>query len=257
MKRTIEINQKKSMTDDFDAESPEDDQRIVNASMINVNMHTIHQFVVFVNPRVEEVIYVPSSFKHVYDYDFGRMNDIGKTVLLNSLQVYLSDQLNPDVFKHKFNEMKLMNDIYDVDLILEMIIEHGVVRKALKGIVSITNDEFDTVITSSKLAEFCEKNVKKYNLYNISDEEIDYSKASCIRIYLFDVVYEINNCTDSERDLKSLNQIIKEYYIRSLKSSPQLRIECVIDGEVYVQNLNTYFKIKGLMNKLKYQSTHI
>lgn len=250
-------------------------------SNIPINMDTINKYVVFINPQNEDIIYLPKIFTHVFNYDCGELIDVNsiRKLTLNSLQVYLSKKLNPNIFKQEFNKIKYWKDIDDIDLILEMIIENGIVRKSLKYIEteSIIKDyEPDLIVHVDKTLDRSFTSVIKYETL-IVDNLLTLHSANNVKIQLYNIVFEIKIV--NSKTLKDLYLTLYEYYIHilSLKDLQKLpflstlnhnehinniklensRIEWNIDNTLYVKIIPSLFNIKDILVEIEHEISMI
>ena len=260
-----------------------------------INLNTINQYVVFINPRTENIYYLPKIFKHTFNYDYGKLIDLdnyesGKinlTLSDKSLQVYLSLRINPNIFKYEFNKIDYLQDINDIDLILEIIIENGIIRKSLRciNIESIMKQyEPNLIVHADKSIDKNFSNVHRYKIIDIYDLSTLHLSNN-IKIQLSNDVFEIDNV-----NIKTLNElyiVLHKYYVDIIngKNSEFLKlngidtelinllnidyyihddikllnskIEWSINNTIYIKNIESLFDIKELLNDIENVINHL
>lgn len=241
-----------------------------------INMKTINRYVVFINPRDEDIIYLPKTFKHVFNYDFGKLVDFTNETLLPKklsdkyLEVYLSTRINPNVFKREFNKIDYLVDIDDIDLILEIIIENGIIRKSLLSNFNVNFNELkidlwepDSIIHINKIYINNDNdnetlsNVNKYRVI-IANDLRTLQSANKIKIQIYDIIFEIN--TVNVKTLNELYLTLYKYYIKLCKPDNfnytdnnlvNSKIEWIIDNTIYTKIIMSLFDLKQLLTDIE------
>ena len=243
-----------------------------------INMKTINRYVVFINPRDEDIIYLPKTFKYVFNYDFGKLVDSTNETLLPKklsnkyLEVYLSTRINPNVFKREFNKIDYLVDIDDIDLILEIIIENGIIRKSLLSNFNVNFNELkidlwepDSIIHTNKIYINNDNdndnetlsNVNKYRVIIVNDL-CTLQSANKIKIQIYDIIFEIN--TVNVKTLNELYLTLYKYYIKLCKPDNfnytdnnlvNSKIEWIIDNTIYTKIIMSLFDLKQLLTDIE------
>ena len=241
-----------------------------------IDIHNINKYVVIIDPRKSNIIHIPSMFKHVFNYDYGKCDNVDSTKIYsaNVLHIYLSNNINSNTFKREFNKISNLIDVYDIDLLLEMIIENRIISKSLMSIdLKSSNDYEPTDIICIDKADLdsssdsksinadilkTPKVVKKYQVI-LTNDISSLTLASIISIQIYDLVFKIYEV--NKNSLTELYLTLYDYYTNALKTIQcngsikdveliNSKIEWVISDATYNVIIPSLFTIKNILSSL-------